>query len=144
MGRDRWCTLAVRAFTEGRLSFSEVERADDRWKLREELVFAQIERELLLRLYDTLHSRMAAELVVTQKKSDARTLLSDYYAKILQLLVPYKGLPEEVKKKLADLWIERFGDPADPKVAERIKKTIDHLESISDARSGKSTARRDE
>jgi len=53
---DRWSFLAVRAYYKGLLTFRESERKDDRWKLREELIMSEVERDVLLGLHSMLHA----------------------------------------------------------------------------------------
>ena len=136
MGRDRWSTLAVRAYTKKLIGFTEADRQDDRWKLREELIFSQLEHDARLRLRLALHLEAAigAQHPAPNVSEHYRERVREHYQELIHLLMSYDISSTRLRQSLIEDWKRIFGDPEDPEVAGRIEQTIEFLKGIQDDR----------
>jgi hypothetical protein len=109
------------------------DRLDSRWQVRESLILSQLETEAQQSLYLMLHietSLMSAQQLKNASKFSQ--LSQEYYKQLIKLLMPYATDTLGVGvKSLIDQWKAVFGDPDDPEVAERIKKTSEFLRKES-------------
>ncbi|GAG25128.1 unnamed protein product, partial [marine sediment metagenome] len=136
----RWFHLAVRAFTKRYLAFSEVERQDERWRIREELLLAEVEREALGDMHRMLH-RQETAAAQYEAGSDVFRYYYDrarqQYDAFVKLFLPYmKVVSTKDLESLAALWKQVFGDPDDPELAAEIDKTRAYLRELKESQYG--------
>jgi hypothetical protein len=128
--RDRWYTLALRAFTSGLTSFSLDERKDTRWRLKEELMLMELERIEAFKLHRMVHE---AESAAAQYSAGSNVFEHHYnrarkqYTAASTLLLPYRDKIESVGQvdmdSSIDAWKEAFGNPD----SEIVQRTIEFL-----------------
>jgi len=119
---DRWSYLAVRAYSKGLLTFKAIDRRDDRWKLREELILSELERDILLGIHRMLH----AEDVAAAQYIAGNDVFRYYherakkqYASVASLEQPYDKRDYQFSDekstidRMIDVWKQEFGDPDD-------------------------------
>jgi len=131
LDRDRWCYLAIRAYSRGLVTFTEEEKQDDRWKLREALMLGEVERDALISLHSMLHQQESAAAQYSGGNDifkHYRDRAREQYVHFAKLALPYErhdnNLPQAGMDKLAEAWKELYGDPNDPEVAARIEQAI--------------------
>lgn len=127
MDSDRWTYLAVRAYTKGLVTFKEEEREDIRWRLREEILLSEVEREVLAKLHEMVHLQEAsASQYVDQTTFDHHhNAANKQYHSYAKLMYPYgtdaKTLDQKTVDELVTRWKEVYGDPDSPKVKRAIE-----------------------
>lgn len=132
MDKDRWTYLAIRAYTRGLVTFKSDEREDDRWKLREELLLSEVERDVLAKLHEVVHlAEVSAAQYVSQEVFEHHYRAANkQYHSFSVLTYPFatddKPIDQQTITALTDLWIKEFGDPDSPEV----QKTCDYLRSL--------------
>ena len=133
MDRDRWSYLAVRAYTKGLVRFTEDERRDVRWRLREEILLAEVERELLAKLHEVVHlAESSAAQYVSQSVFDHHyDAAKQQYHSFSQLMYPFgtddRPIDKAVFDTLSELWVREFGDPDD----DGVQATIEALRNMN-------------
>lgn len=128
MESDRWTFLTLRAYSSGRLDYSN--RLDDRWRLKEAIVLAEVEREL----HHEMH-RLSYEGEIAAAQYVEQEIFDYHYEKSLEkfdtleaLLLPYADLKprklsrEERVRQATELWESEFGKLDDPKVQEALRQ----------------------
>lgn len=139
MDKDRWTYLAVRAYSKGLVTFKEEEREDIRWRLREEILLSEIERETLAKLHEMVH---LAETSAAQYDSGNfdyhHKAANKQYHAYTKLMYPYgsgtKTVDQNTVEDLITRWKSKYGDPEGPEV----KKTIEALKRMTDGRDSQS------
>jgi hypothetical protein len=116
--------------------FAEDERQDDRWRLREELILSEVERDILgefhraLHLQEALSAQYAAGSEIHNYYYERATKQYHAYA---NLMLPYdKHEPTQSVQSLVNLWKQVYGDPDNPEVAAEIEKTKKYLQSLKE------------
>lgn len=132
MDRDRWAYLAIRAYAKGLLNFSHLEQEDDRWRLREEILLAEVEREALAKLHEMIHLAEVSAAQYTEHNTfepHYKAAQKQYHA-YSKLMYPFGTDDRSIDKKLVDdltsMWVNAFGDPDGPAV----QKTIEYLKNM--------------
>ena len=133
MDGDRWSYLAVRAYTKGLVRFTEDEQQDCRWRLREEILLAEVEREVLAKLHEVVHlAESSAAQYVSQSVFDHHyDAAKQQYHSFSQLMYPFgtdeKSVDQATFDTLSELWVREFGDPE----SDAVKDTIEALRTMS-------------
>lgn len=123
----------------GRLTFKKEDRSDTRWRLKEEIILGELEREAQLNLYGLVHSaEVAAAQYVEQKIYDYHHgRAEEAYGNIERLSRPYavgrRLANAKQEKELFAIWADAFGDPDDPEVKASIERTVSELRKRRDA-----------
>lgn len=131
MDSDRWSYLAVRAYTKGVLKLSSEERQDSRWRLREELLLGEVERDIVGELRQMLHR---TEIAAAQYSAGGNIFKHHYeqatvhYVGYQKAMMPYDKSYEFDSKALIRAWNEVYGDPETPEVAKQIAETEKYLQ----------------
>jgi hypothetical protein len=113
------------------LHFTADERQEERWKLREELLLAEVERDIQVDLQQTLH----LENVSAAQYSGGNDIFEYYWGKARERFIRYSNLVLPYSKHstvstaqtLREAWTAAWGDPNDPEVAASIQRTSDYL-----------------
>lgn len=109
------------------MTFRKDEQEDDRWRLREEILLAEVERDNLTKLHDMLHTAesAAAQYVEQQIFDHHYKAAQKQYQAVSLLLLPYKTdekpIDQQVIENLDELWRAEFGDPDGPDVQAAIE-----------------------
>ena len=131
MDGDRWTYLAVRAYSKGLVTFAEEERQEERWRLREEILLSEVEREVLAKLHEVVHlAESSAAQYVSQSTFDHHyTAAKKQYHALSRLVYPFgtdeRPIDQQTVDSLKALWVQEFGDPD----GESVKRAIEELRS---------------
>jgi hypothetical protein len=115
------------------VTFAKDEREDDRWRLREELLLGEVERDTLAKLHEMVHlAEISAAQYVSQNVFDHHYKAANkQYHAFCRLAYPYgtdeASVDERTIEALAELWRAEFGDPDSPEV----EATRKYLQSLS-------------
>ena len=133
MDSDRWSYLAVRAYAKGLLKFTSEERREERWRLREEILLGEVERDVTCELRRLLHN---AEVSAAQYSAGGNVFSAHYknavvqYESYVKAVMPYKNVQGSCDTTaLVDLWSAVYGDMHDPTVATQIAETQRYLQN---------------
>ena len=111
------------------MSFTEEEQTDSRWRLREEILLSEVERDILAKLHEMVHlAEVSAAQYVEQKVFEHHYKAANkQYHSFSRLVFPYgtdsKTADASTAEALFDIWKKEFGDPN----SEEVKKTIELL-----------------
>lgn len=128
----------LQAAVRGALDFREAKIHDPRWWQRMRILLRQVEADSALQHIRAVHQHDLTTLVVPDLTDEifvaARDGANQMLARIHNLLFPWEDREEESSresfKDLRQAWIDRYGDPDDPEVAQRIQATADALKAM--------------
>ena len=110
MEGDRWSFLAVQAYVQKILTFSAVERCEERWELREQILLEEIDRQRDIELRKLLYNGW----MLSAQDQSAYDSATNQYNHFYSLLLPYDGQVAQDKGNLFARMIEMhkliFGD----------------------------------
>lgn len=144
MERDRWNYLAIQAYKRGLLSFQRSTKEDERWRLKEEILLGEVERDLSVELHKILHEAesSAAQYVSQKVFKHHYDRAEEQYNILRDLLRPYLGkrVDTDDMRELIDAWEAEFGSLDDPEVQAEIDRFVKQVDSemkeLQDAREG--------
>jgi hypothetical protein len=107
---DRWSFLAVRAYATGFLTFKRADRQEERWKLKEEILLGELERDYLVDLNGMLHAEdvaaaqhVAGDEVFSYYHNQAK----ERYNQTRGLIRPYSSAKKEEESLAKQGWVQR-------------------------------------
>jgi hypothetical protein len=116
------------------VTFAKEEREEERWRLREEILLGEVERDILAKLHEMVHlaETSAAQYVEQSIFEHHFHAAQAQYHSFSQLTYPFgtvkKQVDQETKEALIDMWKRAYGDPDDPEVRAGIDATIKHMD----------------
>lgn len=131
MVRDRRAALILQAAAKGVVDFSQYKPFDRGWLLRLKWLLQEVHVENIEKFIELQHNQHVAALEYAAGKE-----VFDHHwkagTKLLDTLATYyfpwqEAKKEEDVKSLRQLWVDTFGDPANPEVAAKIKQTAEDL-----------------
>lgn len=135
MERDRWSYLAIQAHKQGLLDFHRSHRLDERWRLKEELILGEVERDISAKLHEIIHlaEACAAQYVSASVFEHHYKRAAAEYDVIRGLLRPYVTAASVRKDaaKYREIWEDAFGSLDDPEVQASINRTVELLRQKS-------------
>lgn len=130
---DRFQKLALQAYTEGALTFSQPSRYNKQLKLKESLVLQQLEVDNLVRIKTLRHAQHAAAI---SSGGDAYEHHHDHadaeFQGISDLLFPWiqKKVSDTNVDKYTKMWEDAFGIKVGSKEWDAIVKKYDKISDL--------------
>ena len=135
MAADRWSYLTLKAYTQGALTCSQDEHEDSRWRVREQLILEELDRSILVTLYDKLHRASCAAAQYDAGTFEYHKEYADqHYNNMCRYLRPYVPVEVEDKQNTEELmagyksvWEQTFGDMDNPETQAAIQEVVESL-----------------
>lgn len=124
----------AQAAARGVVDFSKANVLSRKWWQRLWLMLDQVEADNLLRVRTLQHAQNAAVVAYDNEPKtfelhweECNKACTDMW----NLMFPWMHHTEASQnERLRDAWAQRYGDPADPLVKERIRKTAEHMHEM--------------
>ena len=134
--RDREVALVVKAAASGAIDFREADFLDPRWWNRFHILIKEFERSQYRELHRLLHMQSCVFATTPDLSDDGYKSCMEgaveAFDNIVDLLLPWREDMEARRnqddiRSARELWVNQWGDPDDPEVAEKIKRTAEAL-----------------
>jgi hypothetical protein len=132
----------VEASAEGIIDFTAIRPRDPHWWIHFRAMLGYLERRKSLQWAtwsrEFHQAKYAVDRITDDSFSTAQKETGKLIADTFDLLFPWlqenrEGVLVDEARELRDAWVERFGDPDDPEIQERIQKTVETLNNRSGA-----------